>query len=102
MNHKTIVLALICFLLSFTMGNGCKEELPPTPTFSGEVEYQRENGTVTWAKITFTTTGSSSVTVYSIADAEALRNQLESTLKDLDYVIEQMARKEPVLNDSLE
>jgi len=90
---KYFILSLLTILL---VGCGPKEQ--PRPLFEGNVEFHKINGEVVSVTVTFPRTGTTGpnsgnqnyVTLTDRADVEALELQMQSMLKDLQYVMEQM------------
>lgn len=73
---------------------GCNNQTPEPPVYEGNVDFHKVNGDVVSVTVTFPSTGTSQgqpfITLTEREQVDALELQMESMLKDLRYVKEQM------------
>lgn len=81
---------------------GCESQKAEPVVFSGEVVIHKDNGKVTQVEVRMPGNygnGTHPFYLHNIEDIEALEDQLQSTLKDLQYAKEQMSP--PVVEEVL-
>lgn len=98
MKQHTLAYGLLALTLAIVIPMslvGCNpNKVAPPPVYEGNVDFHKVNGDVVSVTVTFPSTGSNNgqpyITVTTREEVEALELQMQSMLKDLQYVKEQM------------